>query len=216
MKRLIAAAIISTMTFLSACNETAPNPDEEKDKKSDTTEDSPAQDTSEYKYPADAKSAFAINSYISSVGNESFYYETTPEELISIINTKMTDGGYSEFELKDTYISENDDFEDSYYYYTEGKRGKLTINTYHGIGKVVQAYVVLNDANDEDTLKLNHFIVESMIDSFAPKQGKSISEKLDIYSVRPEDEYDYRELVFGSSKYRLSVPDEFTIWPKDY
>jgi hypothetical protein len=139
------------------------------------------------------------------------FYKVTPDALIQVINDKITKAGYAPFVQVDTYISTFDSADDSYYYKMEGKTGQFSINTIHKVGMVDVVYLTINDA--ETPAALNQFLMETLADVFAPGKGKEICQQLDIYSVKPTDQYSYRMVTVGNSDFGLSVPDEFSVRP---
>lgn len=139
------------------------------------------------------------------------FYKVTPDELIQVINEKITAAGYAPFVQVDTYISTFASADDSYYYEMTGKKGQFSINTIHGNGMVDVVYLTIND--QETPAALNQFLMETIADVFAPGKGKEVCQQLDIYSISPTDEYSYRLTTIGNSDFGLSIPDEFSVRP---
>lgn len=210
---MFATLVLSSVLIMSSCNESSP-PENSTQPSGDSSKVEDIDDI-----VPNNEDAFAVSSEKYSANGSSYdiyYYEVSPDELVDKINIHMKSKGYPEFILKDNYIATVDSGEDSYYYYAEGKKGKLTVNTHHNMDKVSTVYIQLYDSSlDEYEINMSLAAVESMVETFAPGQGKSIPEELELYNISPESEYDYRETDYGSSTFKLSVPDEFTILPID-
>ncbi|WP_303870845.1 hypothetical protein [Acetobacterium wieringae] len=158
--------------------------------------------------------SFGVSSFKTKNGNDSYYFETTHDELIAAINEAVTKAGYPPFVLVDTYISTNNDLSDSYYYKMEGKAGKLDIQVFHGNGYLYLVYMDIYDSESE--MPLDQFLMETLSDIFAPGKGKEVCEQLSIYSMKPTDPTDSHSTTIGNTDFKLSVPYEFGITTTEY
>lgn len=161
-----------------------------------------------------SQNSFDVNSFKTKDGLDSYYFDTTHDELIAAINEAVTKAGNPPFVLVDTYISTNDDLSDSYYYKMEGKTGRLDIQAFHGNGYLYLVYMDIYDKESE--MPLDQFLMETLSDIFAPGQGKEVCEQLNIYSVKPTDPTDWRSTTIGNTDFDLSVPYEFGITTTEY
>ncbi|MBC3803681.1 hypothetical protein GH808_04435 [Acetobacterium fimetarium] len=157
---------------------------------------------------------FEVNSFKTKDGNDSYYFETTHDELIAAINEAVTKAGYPPFVLVDTYISTNDDLSDSYYYKMEGKTGRLDIQVFHGNGFLYLVYMDIYDSESE--MPLDQFLMETLSDIFTSGKGKEVCTQLDIYSMKPTDPTDWRSTTIGNTDFDLSIPYEFGITTTEY
>lgn len=201
MKNLIVLLLVLVLFLFCGCTPA---------EKSTTDSSSPA----DQEVNSTSQNTFQINHFVTKDGNDSYYFETTHDELIAAINSSVTKAGYPPFVLVDTYISTNDDLSDSYYYKMEGKTGRLDIQVFHGNGYLYLVYMDIYDTEAE--MPLDQFLMETLADIFTPGKGKEVCNELAIYTMKPTDPTDSRSYTIGNTNFNLSVPYEFGISTNEY
>ena len=200
MKRLLAVLLVFVVLLLCGCTPTTT-----------TTNTSDPEPPAAENTVDTSQNAFEVDYFETATGNQSYYFKTTHDEIITAINKALSDAGYPPFVLDHTYTSPNDDLSDSYYYQMEGHFGRLDIQVFHGNGYL---YLInLGTFHDESQLAVDQFLIKTLAELFAPGQGQTVYNELGVDNVRPGDPSSHRSYSLGNTDFELSVPSEFEIVP---
>jgi len=205
MKKFLSAVFILVLILLCGCTPAG-------NQTTDTTSDTSAQ-TDETTID-DSENAFSLDFFEAENGYESYYYEVTSEELLTEINNRMVKAGYQPFILVDTYITTHNDLTDSYYYKTDGKSGQLELVPFHRNNYVSRVNMRVDDA--QTPAALNQFLMETLVDIFAPGKGKEVCAELGIYDLSGVDPASWKEVTVGNTEFKISGNYEFSVENIEY
>ncbi|WKY44080.1 hypothetical protein Q5O14_15860 [Eubacteriaceae bacterium ES2] len=195
MKKYLSLLLLVTVILLCACAPKTENTDSSTDASTDGTVSTSSGD------------AFDVN-YFEYEGNQYSYFETTHDDIITVINEAIADAGYPPFVLVHNYVSDKEFATNSYYYEMEGRKGQLDIQDFPGNQKLNRIYLAVY--NDEGQVEVDRFLMETLADIFVPGQGQAICQELNVYSVTSADAGQYYSLSKGRTVFYFSS-DEFAV-----
>ncbi len=205
MKMFMSAVLILVLILLCGCTPAEKQTTETTNNTSNQTDETVIDDL---------ENTYALSSFETENGYPSYYYEVTYEELLTEINNRMTKAGYQPFMLVDTYITTHNDLTDSYYYKTEAKSGQLELVPFHRNNCVSVVNMRVDDAQTPPAL--NHFLMENLVDIFAPGKGKEVCTKLGVYDLSNVDPSSWNEVTIGNTSFKISGNYEFSVENIEY
>lgn len=205
MKKFLAAVFILVLILLCGCtpagNQTTDATNETSTQTEKTTID-------------DSENTYSLDSFESNIGLKEYFYEVTYEELLTEVNKRMTKAGYKPFVLFNTRTTTNDDLTDYYYYNTEGKSGHLVFNAFHRNNNVSVVNMRVDD--NQTPPALNHFLMETLVDIFAPGKGKEVCTELGVYDLSNVESSSWKVVTIGNTTFKISGNYEFSVQNIEY